>query len=150
MKKLFTLTILGLVLGIVSLAYSATLVDVPSGHWAEDAVQKLVDAGLIEGYPDGTFKGDRSMTRYEYAMVVARMLDMLDKTYCLKDECKAMGKVEQPAPKVVEAAPSECKCDVDPDQLEEIKSIVKKLAAEFKDELAALKVKVDENATRIT
>ena len=141
MKKLFTLIVaVGLVIGISSFAISATLVDVPSGHWAEDAVQKLLDAGMVEGYPDGTYKGDRPITRYEYAMVVARMMDMLDKSYCLKSECKD-------APAAAEAGP--CKCDIDAAQLDEIKSIVKKLAAEFKDELAALKVKVDENSTKI-
>lgn len=132
MKKLLLLTVFGLVLGLATQAFSATLVDVPSNHWAEDAVQKIVNAGLVEGYPDRTYKGERPLTRYEYAMVVARMLDMLDKTYCLKDECKG-------------AAPAA----IDPAQLDEIRDIVKKLAAEFKDELAALKVKVDENANKI-
>lgn len=137
MKKLFSVIVLGLTLSVASIAFSATLVDVPSNHWAEDAVQKLFNSGLVEGYPDGTFKGDRPVTRYEYAMVVARMMEMLDKSYCMKDECKGG------------AEPTECKCDIDPAQLDEIRDIVKKLAAEFKDELAALKVKVDENATKI-
>lgn len=137
MRRIFTLIVLALVLGFASMAYSKTLVDVPSGHWAEDAVQKLIDAGLIEGYPDGTFGGNRPMTRYEYAMVVSRMLDILDKSYCLKSECSA----QPPA--------GGCECDITAEQLAEIKDIVKKLAAEFKDELAALKVKVDENSTRL-
>ncbi|HOO55373.1 MAG TPA: S-layer homology domain-containing protein [bacterium] len=137
MKKVLSLLTFGLVLGIASMAFSATLVDVPSNHWAEDAVQKLFNSGLIEGYPDGTFKGDRPITRYEYAMVVDRMMEMLDKTYCLKDECK----VQAPAPAAVSK--------IDPAQLDEIRDIVKKLAAEFKDELAALKVKVDENSNKI-
>ncbi|MFA6448158.1 MAG: S-layer homology domain-containing protein [bacterium] len=147
MKKFFTLTLAGLVLGIASIAFSATLVDVPSGHWAEDAVTKLINAGLIEGYPDGTFKGDRPMTRYEYAMVVERLMAKLDKSYCAKDECGAPG-----APAAAVAGKCDCPAGaagVDPAQLEEIKSIVKKLAAEFKDELAALKVKVDENSVKI-
>lgn len=145
MKKLFTLTLAGLAIGLCTLASAATLVDVPSGHWAEDAVTKLVNAGLVEGYPDGTFKGDRPLTRYEYAMIVARLMDKMDKTYCGKDMCG--GTAAAPA-----AAAATCDCpasDITPEQLEEIKSIVKKLAAEFKDELAALKVKVDENSSRI-
>ncbi len=143
MKKLFTVVLAGLVLGVASVAFSATLVDVPSGHWAEDAVAKLVNSGLIEGYPDGTFKGERPMTRYEYAMVVARLVDKLDKTYCTKQECKQ-------APAAAAAAPSiSGSGNIDTAQLDEVKAIVKKLAAEFKDELAALKVKVDENSVKI-
>jgi len=144
MRRIFTLLVLAFIIGFASMAYSKTLVDVPSGHWAEDAVQKLVDAGLIDGYPDGTFGGNRPMTRYEYAMVISRLLDMLDKGYCLKSECKAPG-----GPVANPTSASGCACDITPEQLAEIKDIVKKLAAEFKDELAALKVRVDENSTQI-
>jgi len=51
--------------------------DVPFDHWAYDAVQELVDQGVIIGYPDGTFKGDRAMTRYEFAMATARVLEKI-------------------------------------------------------------------------
>ena len=129
MKKTLILTVFSLVFA-VSYAFSVTLVDVPSGHWAEDAVQKLVDSGLVEGYPDGTYKGDRPLTRYEYAMVVARSMDKIDQEYCKKDgECAGGGISEE--------------------QLDELKDIVEKLAAEFKDEIEALKVKVDENTAKI-
>lgn len=47
--------------------------DIPDS-WATDAVRALAAKGLVEGYPDGTFKGDRAATRYEVAMVVARFL----------------------------------------------------------------------------
>lgn len=47
--------------------------DVPD-MWAKDAVAALAAKGLLEGYPDGTFKGDRAATRYEVAMIVARLL----------------------------------------------------------------------------
>jgi hypothetical protein len=43
-------------------------------HWAYDAVQKLVEAGMIIGYPDDTFKGGRGMTRYEFAAALVRLL----------------------------------------------------------------------------
>jgi len=46
--------------------------DVPKTHWAYDAVDYLLNKGLIEGYPDGTFKGERTMTSYEFAQVIAR------------------------------------------------------------------------------
>ncbi len=134
MKKIFFLVVIGMVFGLAQMSYSAALVDVPSGHWAEDAVQKLVDSGMIKGYPDGTFKGDRNLSRYEYALVVERMMNLIDKTYCTKSECKdASGQTVSLAP----------------EDLEEVKTIIKKLAAEFKDEIAALKVKIDENSTKI-
>lgn len=48
--------------------------DVKTDHWAYDAIAKLADAGLVEGYPDGSFGGERTFTRYEMATVFARML----------------------------------------------------------------------------
>lgn len=48
--------------------------DVPKNHWAYDYVTKLAQAGLLEGYPDGEFKGDRMMTRYEFATVIYRAI----------------------------------------------------------------------------
>lgn len=134
MRKIFTAAVFGIVLGVAQMAFSATLVDVPSGHWAEDAVSRLIDLGLVKGYPDGTFKGDRQLTRYEYAMVVDRLVTMLDEKYCTKDGCKSGGSAAS---------------GLSEDDLNEVKDIVKKLAAEFKDELAALKVKVDENSAKI-
>ena len=48
--------------------------DVPKDHWAYSYVKSLADRGLLEGYPDGEFKGDRSMTRYEFAAIIYRAL----------------------------------------------------------------------------
>ena len=48
--------------------------DVASNHWAYEAVSDLSRRGLIEGYPDGTFGGDRLLTRYEFAEIVYRAL----------------------------------------------------------------------------
>ena len=48
--------------------------DVPSNHWAYEAVSDLSRRGLVEGYPDGTFGGDRMMTRYEFAQIVYRVI----------------------------------------------------------------------------
>ncbi len=49
--------------------------DVPENHWAYDYVESLQKRGIIEGYPDGNFAGDRSMTRYEYAAMLYRALE---------------------------------------------------------------------------
>jgi len=60
------------------LASSNPFSDVPAHHWAYDSVTKLAAVGLVEGYPDGTFGGTRTMTRYEAAMVFARALARLE------------------------------------------------------------------------
>ena len=44
--------------------------DVPENHWAYEAVASMAKSGLVEGYPDGEFKGDRTMTRYEFAQII--------------------------------------------------------------------------------
>lgn len=56
--------------------------DVPD-MWAADAVRALAAKGLVEGYPDGTFKGDRAATRYEVAMIVARLLAKEEQDHAL-------------------------------------------------------------------
>ncbi|MBP5738796.1 MAG: S-layer homology domain-containing protein, partial [Abditibacteriota bacterium] len=79
MKKiLFVLSVLGLtVFAAVSFAQGA-FVDVPTDHWAYDAVNQLQRVGIIVGYPDGTFGGKRAMTRYEFAVAIARLLPLLN------------------------------------------------------------------------
>ncbi|WP_424950374.1 S-layer homology domain-containing protein [Deinococcus sp.] len=54
-----------------------TLTDVPAGHWAKDAIDKIVAKGIILGYPDGTFRGTQNLTRYEAAVIIARLLDQI-------------------------------------------------------------------------
>lgn len=49
--------------------------DVPAKHWAYDAVNKLAQAGVVDGYGDGTFKGDKTMTRYEMAQIIAKAMN---------------------------------------------------------------------------
>jgi hypothetical protein len=58
----------------VSLAAPANpFTDVPANHWAYDAVSELQQNGVISGYGDGTFRGDRTLTRYELAAIVAKI-----------------------------------------------------------------------------
>ena len=80
--------------------------DVPAGHWAYDSVAKLAAIGVVEGYGDGTYRGDRLITRYEMAQMVAKAM------------AKNPGGVT--------------KAELD------------RLAAEFRDELDALGVRVAE------
>ena len=87
MKKLTLLAVLAAVCGLLVVPATAdwdtgvTMVaggpvppDVPWDHWAYDAIAELYDAGLLEGYPDGTFKGKNNLTRYEFAVALARLL----------------------------------------------------------------------------
>lgn len=74
MKKTLLLA-MTIAMGITASAYAANpFSDVPAGHWAYDAVNKLASEGVIEGYPGGTYGGDRLMTRYEMAQIVAKAM----------------------------------------------------------------------------
>jgi S-layer family protein len=70
--------------------------DVPENHWAKDAVAALAAKGLVEGYPDGTFKGDRAASRWETAMIVARLLAKMEQahaTFATKAELDELRKL---------------------------------------------------------
>jgi hypothetical protein len=58
-----------------ALAGVAMFPDVPENHWAYEYIEGLQKQGIIEGYPDGNFGGDRSMTRYEFAAMLYRALE---------------------------------------------------------------------------
>ena len=74
MKKSLVLA-MAMALGVTASAYAANpFSDVPAGHWAYDSISKLAAAGVIEGYGDDTFRGDRLMTRYEMAQIIAKAM----------------------------------------------------------------------------
>lgn len=75
MKKLSLIITMVLVLALSASTFAGSFADVPANHWAYEAVNELVAAGLIEGYPDGTFKGQNDLTRYEIATIMARLLN---------------------------------------------------------------------------
>jgi hypothetical protein len=94
--------------GLPLRAPATPFADVPADHWAYQAIASLSADGLIDGYPDGSFNGDRPLTRYEMATIVARIvakleadgagaasktdLDALQKLIdALKDELDALG-----------------------------------------------------------
>ena len=107
-KQLAAVLTAAFVVGIGSITSAAgnPFSDVPQGHWAYQSVSKLAAEGVIEGYGDGTYRGDRNITRYEMAQMIA----------------KAMAKNPTGANKA----------ELD------------RLAAEFRDELDALGVRVAE------
>ena len=64
-----------MVVGVSATTFAANpFTDVPSGHWAYDAVTRLAEDGIIEGYGDDTFRGQRNITRYEMAQMVAKAM----------------------------------------------------------------------------
>ena len=74
MKKILALAAAAALTAGVS-AYAANpFSDVTADDWAYQAVSDLSAQGVVEGYPDGTFKGERNMTRYELAQIVARLM----------------------------------------------------------------------------
>jgi hypothetical protein len=116
MRHLAVTAAAALVFALVAPAFAQPFADVPTNHWAYDAIAELAAKGLIEGYPDGTFKGDRAMTRYEMAMVVARLLARIE-------------SIQIPAP----PKPEVTKADLE---------AIQRLVNEFRAELAALGVRV--------
>ena len=78
MKKILAIAAVAALTAGVS-AYAANpFSDVSPDDWAYQAVSDLSDQGVVEGYPDGTFKGERNMTRYELAQVIARLMGRED------------------------------------------------------------------------
>jgi hypothetical protein len=74
MKKILAIAAVAALTAGVS-AYGANpFSDVTPDDWAYQAVSDLSDQGVVEGYPDGTFKGERNMTRYELAQIIARLM----------------------------------------------------------------------------
>ena len=65
-----------LVVGAASTTFAAAnpFSDVPAGHWAYDAVTQLAADGIVEGYGDGTYLGNRNITRYEMAQMIAKAM----------------------------------------------------------------------------
>ena len=62
-------------LGVLDESKTKLFPDVPANHWAYEYIAKLAGNGILEGYPDGTFGGDRLMTRYEFATMLYRAIE---------------------------------------------------------------------------
>ncbi|MFN2321386.1 MAG: S-layer homology domain-containing protein [Trueperaceae bacterium] len=76
MQKFFFTILTALLIG--GLATAQTFPDIPAGHWAGDAVEEIADLGIVIGFPDGTFRGNEAFTRYQSALVISRMLAVVD------------------------------------------------------------------------
>ena len=78
--KQVTLAVVALVViaALMVPALAKDMRDVPFTHWAYDAVDELTDLGIIQGYPDGTFGGSRTLTRYEFAEATVKLVHYLE------------------------------------------------------------------------
>ena len=79
MKKLaIAVVALALLALVLAPAMAKDMPDVPFTHWAYDAVDELTDIGILQGYPDGTYKGQRTLTRYEFAEATVKLVHYLE------------------------------------------------------------------------
>lgn len=134
MKQLALVLAALLSLTLVAPAFAQPFADVPTDHWAYDAIAELAAKGLIEGYPDGAFRGDRAMTRYEMAMVVARLLARIE---AIKIPPLPPDLVRQADLAKAQAANAAARAAITTKL-----GTVQRLVAEFRAELAALGVRV--------
>lgn len=106
--------------------------DVPRDHWAYTAVSELAEKGLVLGYPDGKFLGNKTLTRYEMATIVKRVIDRIEAMPKAETLPAAPTPAPATAPASVETTPAAP--SVTPEELAE----VKKLVEEFKTELTVI------------
>jgi hypothetical protein len=78
--------------------FAETFKDVPKDHWAAESVQIVAADGVMKGYPDATFKGDKPVTRYELAVALERMIFFIEQS--LKPEVERREGVESRKSKV--------------------------------------------------
>jgi hypothetical protein len=78
-KSMSIMLIVVFMLGVASTAFAGPFADIPANNWAYGAVNQLAKAGLIDGYGDGAFRGDKTVTRYEMAILIGKALEHADK-----------------------------------------------------------------------
>ncbi len=79
MKKNLTLVLaLALVFTMTMPVMANPFNDVPANHWAHDALAQVATAGLLEGYGDGTYRGEDSLSRYQVAVLTSRVVEKIE------------------------------------------------------------------------
>jgi archaellum component FlaC len=134
----------------------AQMDDVPPGHWAYQAIEELVRAGIIEGYPDGTFRPNRTLTRAEFAQAIARAYRNIDERIrTLSNRVEEIarqvgatrpGETPQPPANVEELRRQMQELQQAVNELRQLQSAVQtlqRLGQTFQQELANLGVDVD-------
>ncbi|MFA7146332.1 MAG: S-layer homology domain-containing protein, partial [Candidatus Riflebacteria bacterium] len=114
--KRFSMLLVALLMLVSSIASANPFSDVPASHWANEAIIKLANKGILTGYPDGTYQGNNNVSRYALAMITAKMLANIEQ---MADNGMDFGSITR----------------------EDLQTL-EKLTVEFADELALLGVKV--------
>jgi hypothetical protein len=98
MKKKLVVYLAGL-LTVLGLGFGqAQFSDVPAGHWAKEAVERIAACGLITGFPDGTFRGNTNLTRYQAALIFQRLLSEIQQGgECVKADGSGMSDEDMTA-----------------------------------------------------
>ncbi|ACL70577.1 S-layer homology domain-containing protein [Halothermothrix orenii] len=136
MKRLIALLLVGVLMLSAVPVFGADFKDAPSpDHWVYENFQVLNEAGLIEGYPDQTFRGDQAATRYEMVEMTARILKYLESKVDKEIEDKLYLNEEMVKDLISDALADQSKVD-------EVYDALTTLEKEFKDELDAMGVKV--------
>jgi len=116
--------------------------DVPADHWAYEAVNSLQRDGILIGYPDGTFAGKRTITRYEFAVAIARMMDVVRG---ITPPVSGGGLKTEDVEKMLQGYAKNSQLPTIPGNLATKDDIARlqKLIDQFQEELADLGVQVD-------
>jgi predicted porin len=144
MKRLL-ISVAGLSL-ITGLTF-AQMRDVPPGHWAYQSIEQLVQLGILEGYPDGTFRPNRTMTRAEFAQAIARAYRNIDERLRALD--RRISEIRPPDGQPVDTSALEQQINELRAQVQELQKLneaiqtLQRLAQTFQQELAGLGVDVD-------
>ena len=134
MKKLTIILALLLIFALAIPALAA-FPDVPSDHWAYETLESLAAAGVVIGYPDGEFKGDRALTRYEMAMMINRTLDNLQAEFEARDDGFSYAQVQEIYSLVENHLQANMAEEFTAQQAEEVTEMVEMMLYEFRNEL---------------
>jgi len=140
MKKTMIMVIIIMVLAVCLPVFAQEFPDVPTDHWAYNSVSELASAGIIQGYPDGTFGGKRAMTRYEFAEALAKAIPVI----ASQVSGGGAGTPGKDGKDGMAGAKGDKGDKGDPGITPEQLAQLMKMANEFRDELAALGVDVDQ------
>jgi len=144
MKKTAYLLVVAVLVSAAPVFAQGAFVDVPPDHWAYDAVDQLQADGLLIGYPDGTFGGKRTLTRYEFAVALARLVDAIPGMIQDTDLSGLVTKKQlDDAIAGIKPAGGATPTDISGLATKSDVDNLRKLIDEFRDEIAALGVDVD-------
>ncbi len=146
-KYIAPLVAVALMLSFAAVASASPFPDVPAYHWAYDAVRAVADLEIYEGYPDGEFKGDDPLSRYESALVVARLLTVVDAKIRNEIDAATIQAGDEDLREavtriIVESGDGLTGPEVEA-RFEEFVAALQALRSEFSSELSTLGVRVD-------